>query len=285
MAEYKQPYDGGEEDIPARSVPVPEEEGGQPVPGQQAAGPAQGEAVPVNQRKRLAERLKSRHPDDDYDSADDDFILGRVNDDYEEDQKSLGSYKANEKKLVDAFNRDPRSARFLLQMADGGDPVVSLIKEYGSEIRDILDDPERQEDLAKANAEYVKRVAKDRELEEAYKENLDESIKMLDSIQERFGYSDDEIDQAVSILVGIAQDAIMGKFSEEALGLVLKALAYDGDMSDIAENSEIAGRNAKIEEKLRRPKEMTDGTPRLDGANNAPSPKSGSIFDLAKQAQ
>ena len=65
-------------------------------------------------RDLALERLKTRHPDTDY--ADDEAIYGAINDDYDEDQKTLEGYKANEKAMSDMMTADPRSAAFLQAM-------------------------------------------------------------------------------------------------------------------------------------------------------------------------
>lgn len=238
-----------------------------------------------NQRLRLAERLKKRHPEDDFDNADDDLIFTRLNDDYDQDHERLGKYEKDAKTITDMFNKDPRSAEFFLDIAEGKSPVTALIERYGDEIRNVLDDPGAREEMAKAEQTFIEKAAKNKELEQEYNDNMEESVELLNKLQDERGYSDDDIDRAINVIIGIAEDAIMGIFSREALELVLKALNYDNDVATAVDTGETAGRNAKIEEKLRRPVAQSDGTPKLDGANNVPGRRpGGSIFDLAKQA-
>jgi hypothetical protein len=156
------------------------------------------------------------------------------------------------------------------------------------EIKEIIDDPERQEEMAKANKEYVERVAKEKDLEETYQKNLSESLQTLEQMQQSEGLSDDDLDAAVGKLLQIASDAVIGKFAPETIKLMLNAINYDKDVAAAGDEGEVRGRNTKIEEKLRKPK-GGDGTAVLDGKNGAPAPqqqsnRSGSIFDLASQA-
>ena len=67
--------------------------------------------------------------------------------------------------------------------------------------------------------------------------------------------------------------------------MALKALNHDADMASAREEGAVEGRNARIEEKLRKPK-TSDGVPMLGGSNNAPARRRSreSIFDLAAEA-
>ena len=69
------------------------------------------------------------------------------------------------------MSADPRSAQYLTDWANGEDPVVGLVRNFGAEIKDVLEDPEMQDKLAEANKEYVERVAKNKALEEEYSNN------------------------------------------------------------------------------------------------------------------
>jgi hypothetical protein len=66
----------------------------------------------------------------------------------------------------------------------------------------------------------------------------------------------------------------------------LKAVNHDADVENARTEGTVAGRNAKIDEKLRK-QQGGDGTPNLAGSNNAPTRKntSSSIFNLADEAR
>lgn len=214
-------------------------------------------------RQSVADRLKSRYPDKSYE--DDEELFGQINDDYDEYDKSLNSYKEHEKNLTDMFASDPRSAAFLSKWKDGGDPVISLVQMFGTDIKDAIDDPAKQEEIAKANKEFVERVAKEKELEEEYQKNLDESLKNLDDLQAQNGLTDEQVDEVMAYIAGIVKDGIVGKFTTETINMALKALNHDADVSNAAHEAEVRGKNAKIEEKLR--KNTGDGLPSLGGKN------------------
>lgn len=186
------------------------------------------------------------------------------------------------------FAADPRSAQFLTDMHNGNDPVLGLVRNFGVEIKDVLDDPEMQDKIAEANKDYVERVANSKKLDEEYEKNMDNTLETLRQFQSERGMTDEQIDQVVEFLLGVVRDGVMGKFSNETLDMACKALNYDADVAAAGEEGEVAGRNAKITEKLRK-SNKGDGTAPLGGKNgqgHSSSPqKNQSIFDLAAEAQ
>lgn len=234
-------------------------------------------------RERAIERLKSRKPD--IQADDDEALWGQVNDDYDGYEKELSGYRENEKSLTDMFGSDPRSARFLTAWHKGGDPVVELVRMYGDDVTEAAHDPEKLEEIAKANKEFVERVAKEKELEDTYQTNLEQSIGEIEKIQADEGLTDDEVDAAMSWLVGIIGDGVKGKFAPETIRLALKAQNYDTDVADAGHEGELRGRNAKIMETLRKPKQG-DGVSMLGGRNGGTGGgRASSIFSLANEAR
>lgn len=238
----------------------------------------------ANKSKRdiTLERLKVKYPDGNFE--DDEALFSQINDDYDSYDNELATYKEREKGLADMFSADPRSAAFLTDWRNGEDPVVGLVRKFGVEIKDVLDDPEMQEKIAEANKEYLDRVAQEKELEETYQANLAESLETISSIQEEKGYSDEQIDQAFEWLMGVIQDGVVGKFTPEIIDMAMKAQNYDADVAQAEAEGEVRGRNAKIEEKLRTRK-TGDGLVALEGNNGSTgSRKPQSMFDLANEA-
>lgn len=236
-----------------------------------------------SRRDIARERLAKRHPDRQFD--DDDAIIGQISDDYDELDGQMNGYKEREQKMVDMMSADPRSAHFLSSWANGDDPAIALVRMFGTDIKDAIDDPERQEQIAAANKEYVDRVAKSRHLEEEYKKNLDGTIEALNAFQQENGLTDDEVDEVMEFLQGIFQDAIVGKFSRESMEMARKAIKHDTDVEDAAQEAEVRGKNARVKEELRKRKE-TDGISALDGTPNAPKPKrQKSILELAREEE
>lgn len=219
----------------------------------------------VKSKKDLViEKIKGKRPDGNFD--DEEFIYASINEDYDEYDNELAGYREREDAMAKMFGSDPRSAAFLTDWRNGEDPTIGLVRKFGVEIRDILDDPEMQEKIAEANKEYLDRVTENQKLEEEYAKNLEESINTIQTFQEEQGYTDEQVDQAFEWLMQTLHDGVIGKFSPEVIEMALKAQNYDNDVAQAEAEGEVKGRNAKIEEKLRT-KGRGDGTAQLDGKN------------------
>ena len=240
---------------------------------------------PKSKRDQFGERLKKKYPDRDY--ADDEALFGQINDDYEDYDNQLSQYKDRESRLTDLFAKDPRSAQFITDMAKGNDPWLAVIERLGIDgVTDLMNDPSKQAEYAEANKKYVERLAKEKSLEEEYQRNFAESLNLLEQIQQERQLGDETIDAAMDLVMKIANEAILGKFTAETIGMALNAVNHDADVQNARTEGTVAGRNAKIDERLRKPK-TGDGMPSLAGSNNAPTRRSGgeSIFDTARGAQ
>lgn len=239
-----------------------------------------------SKRELLMERLAKKYPDKDF--SDDESIFGQISDDYDASDEELNGYKEREGKFADLLNSDPRSASFLVDWKEGKNPLIALIERFGEEdFRDALDDPALREQLSEANQKFVERVAKEKELEEEYNSNITETLANLDKLQEKEGLADEEIAETMQFLANVVKDGIVGKFTLESIEMARKALHHDENVAVASEEGEVRGRNAKIEEKLRK-KAAGDGLPHLDGKNGAKEKsdkKPQTIFDIARQAR
>lgn len=223
-----------------------------------------------SKRDLLMERMASKYPDKEF--SDDEALFGQINDDYDENDTQLNGYKEREKKMSDMFTADPRSAGFLMAWRDGEDPVMYLVRNFGQDIKDAIDDPQRQEQIAEANKEFLERTAKSKELDDQYQANLQESLQQLEKLQQEKGLSDDDVDNAMEFIINIVKDGVMGKFTPETIEMAMKAVNHDADVAQADHEAEVRGRNAKIDEKLRT-RQAGDGTATLDGKNANVAPR------------
>jgi hypothetical protein len=221
----------------------------------------------TSKRDALLAKLRERYPDQTFET-DDDFS-SRISDDYDEFDKKLGEYQSREKKISDLFNKDGMSAKFLEAWMADGDPRVQLIKAYGREgIDAAFEDPEVMDAMIAADREFQEHTAHEKDLVEQWEKNRAESYGTMEQVQQENGYTDEQMDEAMSFLFKIAQDVVMGKFTPEAIKAATHALNYDRDIADAEHIAEVKGRNEQIEEKLRKPK--GDGMPQLAGGSAAP---------------
>lgn len=215
-------------------------------------------------RDRHSERLKTKYPDKEF--ADDEALFGQINEDYDGYDSELSGFREREKAFSDLFTSDSRSAAFLTDWRKGEDPIVGLMRKFGDDFKEALEDPDKQEALAQANKEYAERIAKEKEFEGVYQQNITETLSTLEQMQQQDGISDEEIDEAMEFLIGIMKDGLLGKFSKESIVMAIKAIKHDTDVEQADQEGEVRGRNTKIEEKLRKGG-RTDGTANLAGKN------------------
>ena len=93
-----------------------------------------------SKRQLMTERMQSRYPDKDF--SDEESLYGQIYDDYDEYDKNISGYQEREKSFSDMFTSDPRSARFLTDWRNGEDPVIGLVRQFGTDIKEAIDDPE-----------------------------------------------------------------------------------------------------------------------------------------------
>ena len=219
-------------------------------------------------RDKVRERIQAKYPDRTFEE--DEEIFGQIDGDYDEYDRQISESQGREKAFSDMFTSDPRSARLMMGWKNGQDPAVALISIYGDDILEAVNDPEKQEEIKKANKEYADRVAKEKDYENEYQSNLASSLETLSQIQKQNGYTDEQIDQAMGHIVENATNVLMGKFTPEMIESAMKSLNYDKAVAAASEEGEVAGRNQKIEETLRR-RGRSDGAPQLNGRNGTPA--------------
>lgn len=234
-----------------------------------------------SKRDRQIERLRKKYPEKKFE--DDDEIYGTIFDDYDQFEHELSGYKDREKTLSNMFAADERSAQFLNDWRNGEDPVVGLVRTFGIEIKDVLDDPEMQDKIAEANKEYVERVAKSKQLDEEYDKNMEVTLETLRQFQSDRQMSDEQIDAVMDFLLGIVKDGVMGKFSAETLDMACKAVNHDSDVANASEEGKVAGLNSKVVEQLRK-SNKGDGMQPLGGSNNSPRRQADEDDDIFAQA-
>lgn len=229
---------------------------------------AENEEV-MSYRDKLMERAQGKYPDRDF--SDDEGLFGALSDDLDDYEGQLSRNKEVDQQLTDRFENDPQFAGMFLSImsGEGKNPVVSMIETYGDQFRDFLDDPENAEDIAEANATFVERLGKEKELTSTYEANIEKSITVADELQESGGYTDEQITEAFNAILEDANRAILGEITQEMLEVKLKGMSYDEDVDNAANDAEVKGRNEKIELKK---KDLKNEVPMIDG-NRSAQPK------------
>lgn len=240
----------------------------------------------ASKRDKLRERLAAKHPD--LNADDEELYAGQISDDYDDyDQqiadrdKRIGEYEQANKDFAEMMTADPRTANLLLDLKNGKNIVSALIERYGDDLREALGDPSRVDELAKAHEEYVKQIAKSKELDETYAANLQKSIEAIEQAVSSGEITDEEADRGIGALTAKVDNIIQGNYTVDDLRWALNAENHDADVQQASEEGEVRGRNTKIKEKLRKA-EGGDQLPALNGGQGkAPKPQKVNPFEAA----
>lgn len=231
-----------------------------------------------SRRESVLGRMRTKYPEKKFE--DEEELFGQIDDDLAAGEEEIGKYKEREQILTDGFSRDPRAANFFVRILKGENPWSALVEMVGVDgVAELLNDPAKQEEFAEANRKYVERIAKEKSLGEEYEANFASSMKLLEQMQAERGLSDEQIDGAMDFIMKMVNEAIMGKFTPETIDMALKAINHDAEVEAARAEGEVAGKNAKIDEKLRKTK-AGDGLPAMGGATVAvPTEKRKGFFD------
>jgi hypothetical protein len=229
----------------------------------------------------LKDRMKGKHPEKDFE--DEEVLMGAISDDYDEYDAELETHRKNNQALSEMFAQAPDAADFLMAIKDGSSPIVEYVARYG---RDLLEDPERTDELAEAQKAYTERLIEAEKLEKEYDANVMDSLAVLDQYIADNGLSEDEVTAIIAKREEDMANAISGKlFTVETLDAYRKMLNYDADVAEAEAIGEVRGKNAKITNQVKRANQG-DGMPRLDGKpSTAPPMRHNSIFDIARDAR
>lgn len=216
-------------------------------------------------RAALRSRYKTRFPDRNWDEEDDDALADQAIADYDDMEGKLKTYEDEDAKMSKLLEDNPQSAAFLMGMANGEDFLVNLQKNFGEDIVEAMQNPDKLKELAAANKEYHEKIADAKKAEEEWEANMTASLENLRKAQEEAGMTDEQVTEAMDKLIGVVDAYNSGNIDMETIKLFLNAINHDTDVEAAARQAEVRGRNANIEEQQRRRKANTEGIPKLGG--------------------
>lgn len=219
-----------------------------------------------SKRDMVAERMRSRHPDAQFD--DDEALFGKIGEDFDDFDNRIKGFQDRENAFAGMFGSDPRTANFLMDWKNGKDPLVEFARRFG---KDALEDEGKLEEIAAANQEYLERLAENEKLEKQYQDNIAKSLELASAFEQENGLTEEQGNQILDLIAQISKDYIVGVISRETLDMARKAINHDTDVDDAGREGEARGANKKIDEKLRK-KGRTDSVPAIQGQNGAAAP-------------
>ncbi len=237
----------------------------------------------MSKRDRHIGRLRERYPDKKFE--DDEEIYGQIGEDYDNYENEIAGYKESEKKMSDMFSADPRSAQFLAEWSRGENPFLSLLKYFGPDIKEVLEDEGKMKEVSEAWAKDQERIAKSKQLDDEYAKNMEASLQAMDEFKQERGLSDEQCDEMIVALFKIVQNGVIGIFDKSCFEFALNSINHDSDVATAQEEGVVAGKNQRVTEKLRK-SGKGDGVGALGGKNGRATSNQGgdSLFDLASQA-
>ena len=145
-------------------------------------------------RAAFDEKYRGRYPDlpEDDEDAYYDKILGELG----ENETALSGYRENEKKIVEAFSKDPRNANLFLRIVNGEDVMSVLIDAYGEDFKVALDDPEKMEEMSAAQKKKMEDIVNSQKADEEFDDNLQKSLEVFESVSGEMGCSEDQMAEA-----------------------------------------------------------------------------------------
>ena len=221
----------------------------------------------MTSRDRLKERYSKKYPDRDFAGEDavnaiDDEVIAEL----EAFDAELEGYKANDKKIKDLFNTDPRSGRFLVSWAaGGGNPIQYLLDIFGPEITEALESEEGRAKIVESTNKWLERKAAEEAGVKERMANYEQSVSELAAFAQEKGLSDEQAAEVFEKVNQIGFDVLEGKYSRESYEMAYNAMHYATDVESARKEGEVAGRNAKIEEKLAKVEKPVDMPPAVGG--------------------
>lgn len=221
-----------------------------------------------SRRDTFREGFASRHPDVNMD--DEEAYYGALDDEYNSREEELRRHRENNDKLNNLFLENPNAAYFMNDLLDGKEQMgVSLMRQFGELFKEAVDDPTPENVKAFADAldDHAARVKENERLQSEYEQNYAASREAIDKWVAERGLTPEQDDAVMDYLNRQFTNQLVGVITPEMLELAYKGLNYDKDVAAAEESGAAAGRNQRIDEKLR--KGRGDGLPRIAGGGRA----------------
>ena len=190
-----------------------------------------------------------------------------------DDRNELRERRKSDSALGGLFEQHDWLATMYMELKDNPDinPFVWLAdfcQEQGISLQEVLDDPEAQKYLTKKMADHQKKQAEakkkkaDSDAEAKRKdENLQESLNALESVQSEMGLSDEDCLDMWGKFWEMQEKSQQGIVDADTWKAFSKSRTYDADMETARNEGGMMARNEKIQNKVRKPSEDSEGMP------------------------
>lgn len=219
-----------------------------------------------SKKDTFRERFGKRYPDVDLENEDAYYdSANSLMDEYER-------YEASTNRMRDRIAKSPMFAEMLNAAAeqDDFDPVVWMVQNKGLDLQALSEDAEYAQKLADAHNNYLERLAKQDEIEQAMAVNMPASVEAIRSKIAEMGISDEQGEQVIGKMYQIMDDLIVGKIDPAMFELIAKGENFDVAVSDARAEGVADGLNTKVTDKLR---DISATRERVGGRQSAVQPR------------
>lgn len=236
-----------------------------------------------SRRDTFRENFATRHPDVNMD--DEEAYYAALDDEMSSRDEELNRYRTDNEKLNNMFLENPQAAYFMNDLLDGKKQMgVALMEHFGDLFKDAVNDPTAENVKAFADAldEHAKRIKENDELQAQFERNVDNSETTIENWTAAHKATPEQVDAMREFINAQFGNLIAGIISPEMLDFAYKGLNYDKDVAAAEESGQAAGRNQRIEEKIRKGK--GDGMPMIAGGGRAQTrPKDNFLAGAAQE--
>lgn len=244
----------------------------------------------TSSRDRLKDRLSKRFPDRQFAGQDgldaQDVMDDSIEEMFGEYESRENEYNENSRRLNDLFASDSRIGTLFMKWAEGGNIMEHLIEEFGDEFLDALGSEEGKAKFLGAQNRWLDKVSKNKAADEEAQANFQKSIEVLNAFQQEHNLTDEQAIAVFDKVHKIGSDMVRGIYDAESFLLALNAINHDRDVATAKAEGELAGKNAKIKEKMRNGADLQKTLPpSLGGQGSAvperkPKTKSRTALDM-----
>lgn len=206
-----------------------------------AAKPAQ-----PTHRDRYRSRYKEMYPE--MDMEDEEAFYESANANLDE----LESYRKHNAELIEAFNNNKAFASMLMAAKNGEDPYEWMAANLGADISELISDPEYSKKISEAVRKFNEGQATGEASRKEYEANVQNTLAELQKIQEETGWDSEKCYNLASRVYDIIDQGSKGIITAETFHMVMNGMNYDADVKNARSEGEVAGRNAKISEQLKK---------------------------------
>lgn len=221
-------------------------------------------------RHPLYDRMQSSYPDRDYSAGDDEYLNAA-----DEHITNLEDYKTrNEEavnKIMQAIESEPALGAVLRDVMKGASLREAVARNVDIEGLTAMEGDPDYEGWSKAKQERMDRMKADQEYTNKINTNREASMKEIEAFAQDENIPMEEAAKVLEEANSMLTDIYEGNITRKYLKILRDGIMAQTDIEAARSEGEIAGRNAQIEEKVKKTKTgMGDGMPDLVGTATEP---------------